>query len=185
MRIVALSGSLRSGSFNTALLHAAADLAEAPVTIAVRGIGGIPVYDGDLEQEHGIPEAARSLKEAIASASGLLIATPEYNQSLPGALKNAIDWCTRPPADIPRVFGDKPVALCGATPGQTGTVVAQGAWLPVFRTLGMRHWPKSLLVRAAHESFENGSVADAKLRERLEKFVAGFADFCRENAGSG
>lgn len=180
MKILGLSGSLRKNSLNTAVLRAAVSLATPPVQIEVRGLQGIPVYDGDLEEEHGLPAAVEELKDAIASADGLWIATPEYNGSLPGPLKNGLDWCTRPTADMRRVFGDKPVALSGATPGRLGTALAQTAWLPVLRSLGLRLWTsKQLLVPSAHGCFDaNGELTDEKLRARLGEFVAGFAEFC-------
>ena len=106
----------------------------------VHSIAGIPLYNADDEAANGIPEVVTRLKDAIASADGLLLVTPEYNNSVPGVTKNAIDWLSRPPADIPRVFGGKPVALCGASPGGFGTILSQNAWLPIFRTLGSELW---------------------------------------------
>src|SRR5262245_57746832 len=102
--IVGLSGSLRRGSFNSALLRAAATLVPAGAEITIASIREIPLYDGEVEEREGIPPAVGALKDAIAAAAGLLIATPEYNNSLPGVLKNAIDWLTRPTSDIKRVF---------------------------------------------------------------------------------
>jgi NAD(P)H-dependent FMN reductase len=180
MEIVGISGSLRKESFNTALLRAAAEVAEAPVRVSVHRIVGIPLYDGDLEDAEGIPGPVAALKDAIAEADGVILATPEYNHGVPGPLKNAIDWCSRPPGDIGRVFGDKPVAICGATIGGAGTILSQAAWLPVLRQLGMRVWPgKRLMVSSAGDAFsESGELTDAKLRERVAAFVAGFAEFC-------
>ena len=184
MQIVALSGSSRTQSFNTALLRAAASLAAAPARIEVRTIAGIPLYDGDVEQAQGLPEAVVALKDEIAASAGLVIATPEYNNSLPGPLKNAIDWCSRPMSDQARVFGGKPVALCGAAPGRGATALAHVAWLPVFRVLGLRYWPHGqLMVPAAHEAFgDDGGLRDEKLRERVRAFADGFAAFCAESA---
>jgi len=82
----------------------------------------------------------RETQAAIAAADGLLLVTPEYNNSIPGVFKNAIDWLSRPPADISRVFGGKPVAIIGASPGGFGTILSQEAWLPVLRTLGTKPW---------------------------------------------
>jgi NAD(P)H-dependent FMN reductase len=96
MRIVGIAGSLRAGSYNAALLRAAAEVAPEGVEIDVRTIRGVPVYDADLEAAEGIPEAVTALKEAVAAADGLLLATPEYNNGIPGAFKNAIDWMSRP-----------------------------------------------------------------------------------------
>ncbi|MEJ2533945.1 MAG: NAD(P)H-dependent oxidoreductase [Gammaproteobacteria bacterium] len=176
-RIVALSGSLRRGSLNTALVNAAHDL--FPDQVQVATVHGIPLYDGDLEDEHGIPEAVEELKERIAGSDGLLIASPEYNNSVPGVLKNAMDWLTRPSDDVPRVWHGLPVAVTGATPGGFGTTLAQTAWLPVLRTLNTRPWFEGrLMVSRAHESFaSDGTLADDGLRDRLRKFVQGFLDF--------
>lgn len=176
-RIVAIPGSLRRGSYNAALLRAAAEVAPDGVTIEVASLHGIPLYDGDLEARDGIPEAVAALKERIAAADGLMIATPEYNNGIPGVLKNAVDWLSRPPADIERVFADRPVALLGATPGGFGTVLAQSAWLPVLRALRLRLWTGArMTVGGAGKVFdEQGRLADDELRGRLGEYVAGFA----------
>src|SRR5690606_31977149 len=119
--IIGIAGSLRTGSYNRALLAAAAEVAPAGLEVEIASIAGIPLYNADVEKEHGVPEPAQALKERIARAQGLLLVTPEYNNSIPGVFKNALDWLTRPPKDIARVFGDKPVAIMGATPGRGGT----------------------------------------------------------------
>lgn len=177
--ILGISGSLRKGSVNTALLRAAAEVAPTGVTVDTAWLQGIPLYDGDVEREQGIPDAVSHLKERIAAADGLLLVTPEYNNSLPGVFKNAIDWLSRPPADIARVFGDRPVAVTGATPGRGGTRLAQQAWLPVIRTLGMRPWfGAQLYVAGAGSVFDpQGNLVDDTIRELLTKFMAGFAEF--------
>ena len=126
--IIGIAGSLRKGSWNAALLRAAAERAPAGTTVEIASIAGIPLYDGDVESEHGIPAAVTALKDRIAAADGLLLVTPEYNNSIPGVMKNAIDWLSRG-GDMARVFGDKPVAIMGATPGMGGTRLAQAAWL--------------------------------------------------------
>jgi NAD(P)H-dependent FMN reductase len=119
------------------------------------------------------------LKEHIVAADGLLIATPEYNNSIPGVAKNAIDWLSRPSADIPRVFGGRPVAIMGASPGGFGTILSQNAWLPVLKTLGARTWSGGrLLVSRAGGAFgENGELTDERVREQLRKFLEGFVAF--------
>ena len=177
--IVGISGSLRRASFNGMLLRAAAQLAPAGTTIQVASIADIPLYDGDVEAEHGIPPPVQRLKEAIAAADGLLIVTPEYNNSMPGVLKNAIDWLTRPPADIARVFRDRPAAIIGATPGQGGTALAQAAWLPVLRTLGtVPYFGGRLGVSNAAKVFDDdGHITDEAIRTRLQTFVNGYAAF--------
>jgi chromate reductase len=178
-KILGIAGSLRRGSYNAALLRALRELAPASVTFEEASIRGIPIYDGDVEAESGIPDPVRALKERIASADGLLLVTPEYNNSLPGPFKNAIDWLSRPPADIPLVFGGRAVALCGATIGAGGTHLAQVAWLPVLRVLGVRPWlGRALGVASANKVFdESGAWVDEKLRERARAFITGFAEF--------
>jgi len=120
IEIIGFSGSLRTGSFNSSLLRAAAAIDIPDCTITIDTIAGIPLYNGDDEANQGIPKPAARLKDAVAKADGLLIATPEYNNSIPGVVKNAIDWMSRPPSDIPRVFKGKRVALMGASPGGFG-----------------------------------------------------------------
>ena len=180
-RIVGIAGSLRRGSHNAALLRAARELAPAGTEIDIATIAGIPLYDGDQESERGIPEPVATLKDRIAAADGLLLVTPEYNHSLPGVLKNAVDWLSRPPKDIPRVFGDKAVAIMGATPGLGGTRLAQAAWLPVLRALGTRFWSgRQLYVAGAGQAFDaEGRLTDEKVRKLLGEFMAGFAAFAR------
>jgi NAD(P)H-dependent FMN reductase len=179
--IVGLSGSLRHGSFNTALLRAAGTLMPEGASLQVETVAGIPLYDADDETAHGLPAAVTRLKDAIVAADGLLIATPEYNNGIPGVAKNAIDWLSRPPADIPRVFRDRPVALVGASPGGFGTILAQEAWLPVLRTLGADFWAGGRLMvsRAGNVFGSDGALNDAAVREQLQKFLAGFVAHVR------
>jgi chromate reductase, NAD(P)H dehydrogenase (quinone) len=182
--IIGLCGSLRRGSFNRMLLRAAAEAAPSGTSIEEESIREIPLYDGDLEEEQGIPHAVQRLKDRIAEADGLLLVTPEYNHSIPGVFKNAIDWLSRPGDDIPRVFGGRPVAIIGATPGPGGTALAQAAWLPVVRKLGMRPWCEGgLLMADAFTVFDSdGRIADVTMRKRIRRFIEGFAAFTALNA---
>lgn len=175
--IIGIAGSVRAASFNAALLRAAVEAAPDDCTVEIASIKEIPLYNGDLEASNGIPEAVARLKDRIAGADGLLLVTPEYNNSVPGVLKNAIDWLSRPAADIPRVFRDKPVAIMGATPGAGATRLAQAAWLPVFRTLGAKVWFGGILyVAGAGKVFDgSGNLVDEAIRERLQRYMAGFA----------
>src|SRR5918993_5199735 len=164
--IVGLCGSLRRGSFNNMLLRAAVEAAPPGTVINSESIGDIPLYDGDVEEEQGVPPAVQRLKDRIAEADGLLIVTPEYNNSIPGVLKNAIDWLSRPAADIPRVFRGRPVAIMGATPGPGGTALSQAAWLPVLRTLGTRpYFEGRVMIPGAAKVFDqDGRVVDDTTR---------------------
>lgn len=183
-RIIGVAGSLRQASFNAALLRAATGLMPAGATLVPGTIAGIPLYDGDREAADGLPPAVQALKEAIAQADGLILATPEYNGSIPGVLKNAVDWLSRPPADLKRVFGGKPVALIGASPGGFGTVLAQAAWLPVLRALGAQLWSDGrLLASRAHTLFDpDGALTDDAVRGQLRQFLEGFTAFVRARA---
>jgi chromate reductase len=177
--IIGLCGSLRRASFNLMLLHAAVEAAPPGTSIEIESIREIPIYDGDVEAEQGIPPTVRRLKDRIAGADGVLIVTPEYNSSMPGVLKNAIDWLSRPASDIARVFRGRPVALMGATPGRGGTALSQAAWLPVLRTLEMRPWFEGrVLISGASKVFDtDGRVVDAATQDRIRTFVEGFATF--------
>jgi chromate reductase len=177
-RIIGLSGSLRRQSFNTSLLQAAVEFVPDGVTLQIESIAGIPLYDGDVEAQ-GMPESVVKLKDAIASCDGLLLSTPEYNNSMPGVLKNAIDWLTRPASDIPRVFGSRPIAVMGATPGPFGTILSQNAWLSVIRTLRMRPWldGRMMLSRAGAAFDAQGKLVDEHARKNLQEFIRGYAQF--------
>lgn len=175
-RILGISGSLRAGSYNTALLHAARDLAGEGVELEIATLHGIPLYDGDAESADGIPAAVEALKAQIRAADGLLLSTPEYNNGIPGVFKNAIDWLSRPASGIAELFGGRPVALIGASAGGFGTVLSQAAWLPVLHTLGADHWSgRKLLVSRAGQAFAEGALVDEKFRQQLAVFVQAFA----------
>ena len=181
VNLVGIAGSTRKNSLNSFLLRAAAANAPDGVTIEIGTIRGIPLYDGDEESATGIPSAVSVLKELVAKSDGLLLVTPEYNHSIPGVFKNAIDWMTRPPADAARVFTGRPVALMGATPGQGGTMLAQAAWSPVLRALGMAPWfGAKLHVSGANKVFdEQGQLVDEKVKAQLAAFLQGFAQFAQ------
>jgi chromate reductase len=177
--IIGLCGSLRAGSLNRRLLTACAPLMPAPFEVEIAGIDGIPLYDGDVEARDGLPPPVRALKERIAASAGLLIVSPEYNNGIPGPLKNAIDWLSRPASDIPRVFGGRAVGVIGASPGRFGTLSAQQAWLPVLRALGAAPYVGSLLmVGAAHTVFaDDGRLTDTGTLERARAYMTGYAAF--------
>ncbi len=187
LKIIGITGSLRRGSFNTALLRAASELMPNGAQLDIATLDGIPLYNGDIEAVEGIPPAVAALQEKIATAGGLLLATPEYNHSIPGVLKNAMDWLSRPPGEAARVFGGRPIALIGATPGGFGTVLSQNAWLPILRALGTRPWfGGRQLVSQAHQVFnESSEMIDETARKQLQDFLAGFVDFAQASNATG
>jgi chromate reductase len=178
-RILGISGSLRSKSYNNALLNAAAALVEAGTELEIGSIRGIPLYDGDVEASQGLPQTVLDLKARVIACDGLLLATPEYNNGIPGVFKNAIDWMSRPSADMPPVFANRPVAVIGASPGPFGTVLAQTSWLPLLHTLRARPWfGGRLVVPRAGQVFNGaGELVDEAVRNQLREFVRGFARF--------
>jgi NAD(P)H-dependent FMN reductase len=182
--ILAIAGSVRAKSFNAMLLATAVELAPAGITVETASIKDIPLYDGDAEATSGIPPAVQALKERIVQASGVLLVTPEYNNSLPGVFKNAIDWTSRPASDIARVWGGRPTGVIGATPGRGGTGLAQAAWLPVLRTLGtLPFFGGRLQVSEAAKVFDGtGRMVDPAVRGLVEKYMAGFAAFVASHA---
>jgi chromate reductase, NAD(P)H dehydrogenase (quinone) len=140
MRILGIPGSLRSGSFNRALLRAVIELAPAEMKVEIfEGLGEVPPFNQDMEAK-GEPQPVLDLKQAISAADALLIATPEYNYSNPGVLKNALDWASRPPRDSP--LSGKPVGLMGASGGGSGTMRSQLALRQVFVSTGCLVLPR-------------------------------------------
>ncbi len=182
--ILAISGSLRAGSYNTLLLRAAIRRAPQGTTVELGSIKDIPLYDGDVESASGVPEPVTVLKDRIAAADGLLLVTPEYNHSLPGVLKNAIDWLSRPASDIARVFGGRPTGVIGATPGAGGTALAQAAWLPVLRRLGaLPFFGASMMLSRAGSAFDaEGLLVEAAAQAQLDKYMGAFAEFIARHA---
>jgi len=152
----------------------------AGAELEIGSIAGIPLYNGDVEVD-GIPTSVAALKEKVVQADALLLVSPEYNNGIPGVFKNAIDWLSRPSSDIARVFGGRPIALIGASPGNFGTILSQAAWLPVLRTLGADHWAGGrLLVSHAGQIFDaEGNLTDDAIRERLRHYLEGFVAHIR------
>ena len=184
-RILGISGSLRAGSFNTALLHAAQEEASgSEIEFDAATLHGIPLYDGDAEARDGEPAAVAALKRRILDADGVLLATPEYNNGMPGVFKNGIDWLSRTPKDL---FAGRPVALIGASPGGFGTVLSQNHWLPVLKTLGTDLWSGGrLMVSRANTLMDaQGELADPPTIELLKTFVEGFTKFVATSRAPG
>ena len=173
--LLAIPGSLRRGSHNRQLLQAAAELAPPHWTVALYDrLGRLPHFDEDLERDNrGGPEV-RALREQVASADGVLIATPEYNQSLPGVLKNAIDWLSRPGPE--EVLIGKPVAVFGATTGRWGTRLAQAAVRQTLTATEALLLPTpALYVREADKAFDpGGRLVDPGVSEALRTLLLAF-----------
>lgn len=182
MKILAVCGSLRRESLNRKLLKALAHRAPDGVDIEIAELHGIPVYDGDLENE-AFPEAVTKLQDALAAADGVILGSPEYNGGVPGPLKNAMDWCSRG-GRMKEVFAGRPFALVGATPGGGGTRHAQQAWLQTFRVLGVDPWMAGMvfLARADQVLGEDGRVEDARTEKYLARFLEGFVAFVSARA---
>jgi chromate reductase, NAD(P)H dehydrogenase (quinone) len=176
-RVLALSGSLRHASFNTALAHAAKAMAPQGMDIDVATLHGIPLYDGDVEAREGIPQAVLQLKARILNADALLLVTPEYNNGVPGVLKNGIDWLSR--SDSKAIFAKRPTGLLGASMGGFGTLMSQAAWLPTLKILGVCLYSGgSVLVSRAQGAFDaQGNLTDESIRKNLGAYLSDFNEF--------
>jgi chromate reductase, NAD(P)H dehydrogenase (quinone) len=165
MRILAVSGSLREASYNTSLLRTALEAAPDGVELELwEGIGDLPLYDEDLEAD--VPESVLRLREAWAAADAILFATPEYNGSVPGGLKNAIDWASRPKLEA--VLRNKTVAVVGASTGRFGALWAQQDLKRILGIAGARVVGTEIPVSLAHERFDNqGRLLDGEVFEQL------------------
>lgn len=170
MRILGISGSLRRDSHNTRLLLAAStELPQDAELVLFEGLRDIPPYDEDIDGEPS-PEAVTRLREALADADALLIATPEYNSSIPGQLKNALDWASRPRATSPLRF--LPTAVIGASTGAFGAVWAQAELRKVLAASGARVVEGDLAVGHAHDRIADGAPIGDDLREQLRAVLA-------------
>lgn len=178
LNVLAFAGSLRRDSYNRALIRAAVELAPADMAITIFDLAEVPLYDGDVE-EAGDPEGVVRFKQAIADADGVIMATPEYNHGVPGVMKNAIDWASRPPRDAALI--KKPVAIVGASPGITGTARGQSQLRQAFEFTESYCMPQpEVLVFRAHEKFDaEGRLSDERTRQGVARFLAAFADWVR------
>jgi chromate reductase len=176
VRVLGISGSLRQGSFNTALLHTAIDLAPPGLSIDVAELRDLPLYDEDVRAK-GLPESVLRFRERIAQAQGILVATPEYNFSLPGVLKNAIDWASRPPQ---QPFAGKPLGIMGASSGMSGTMRAQYhlRQVAVFLDMHVMNRPE-VFVRSAGEKIADGRITDEPTRKVIADHLAAFERWIR------
>ena len=170
VRVIGIAGSLRAGSLNRMLLEAARELAPEGMAVEIFDLNDIPLYNADLDNDERRPEEVQRLKQAISEADALLIATPEYNHTVPGVLQNTIDWVSRPGMKSP--LAGKPVAIMGASPGAVGTARAQQQLkLVLLSTLALLLPHPGVLVAKAREKFgPDGELTDAPTRE----FLAGF-----------
>lgn len=183
IRVLAIAGSLRRESYNRRLVEAAAAIAPPGMSLSVyEGLAEVPLFDEDQEAA-GVdgPDGVRRLREAVMAADGLLIATPEYNQSLPGVLKNAIDWLSRPDPNGKEVLEAKPIAIVGATTGPWGTRIAQSQLRHALAATGSLTLPAPMLfVRDAARAYD--SVArryDDATRDRLHAVLDAFQAWVR------
>jgi chromate reductase len=185
MKILAISGSLRRDSHNTALLRAAADLLPPEVEVTrYEGLAAIPAFNEDDVSDR--PAAAQDLWDAVAEADGVLISTPEYNSSIPGVLKNALDWLSRPLQDSP--LRNKPAVVIGASTGMFGAVWSQAETRKVLGAIGARVVDRELPIPTAHEQFhDSGRLSDAELENELVVSLTELTDAieARERARAG
>lgn len=180
LQVLGFAGSLRSGSFNRRLVEAARDVAPPSLEVTAFDLDGIPLYNRDLEAE-GVPERVQAFHEAIEAADALLIATPEYQHGVPGVLKNAIDWASRPPGEAPIL--QKPVAILGATPGMWGTARAQSQLRQalVYNGCPMVLKPEVLVAKAGERFDEDGRLAHQATRDFVEELLRSLEDLARRH----
>lgn len=171
LSLVMLSGSLRTGSFNTALLRALPDLAPASLRLTMLEWRTVPVYDGDHEDREGIPEVVVALQAAIRAADGLIIATPEYNHSLPGGFKNVLDWLSRGP--MPHGLDAVPTAILGASDGMIGTTRAQAILRQTLAALNAPTlpFPQVLVTNASKRFSDDGTLTDPATRKFVGEWL--------------
>jgi chromate reductase len=180
MRVLGISGSLRRDSYNAALLRAAAERLPGGVElVAFERLAAIPAYDGDLDESGATPDAVADLRAAMREADAVLIATPEYNSSIPGALKNALDWASRPAGES--ALMGTPAAVIGASTGMFGAVWAQAETRKVLGALGGRVLEHEFPFPRAQDAYEDGELALAPeqstaLEELLRELAASAAE---------
>ncbi|HEX2478855.1 MAG TPA: NAD(P)H-dependent oxidoreductase, partial [Geminicoccaceae bacterium] len=177
--VLGVAGSLRQKSYNRAALRAAIELAPAGMTIETFDLGPIPVYNEDVK-EQGFPPPVQELREKIRATDALLIVTPEYNYSIPGVLKNAIDWASRPP-DQP--FDGKPIAIMGASPGRLGTARAQYHLRQCFVFLNayIMNRPEVMIAGAPQMFDDELRLTDAGTRDMVGKLLQSLAEWARRH----
>jgi chromate reductase len=180
MNVVGISGSLRKGSHTSALLRAAAELLPSGAELDLAGIGDLPLYNEDLDTDPA-PEPVQRFRDAIASADAVVISTPEYNASIPGTLKNAIDWASRPFSG--HAFKDKPVLVIGASTGLFGAVWAQAEVRKVLDHIGADVLDTELPVGQAHEAVGDAELTEDAAAAELERQLAMLVALARDSVG--
>jgi chromate reductase len=178
VRVLGISGSLRRASWNTIALRAAQSLAPEGMTIEIASIREIPFYDGDVEASTGIPAEAAAFREKIRAADALLIASPEYNASIPGVLKNALDWASRPPH---QPLDGKPIAIFGVSPGATGTIRGQQHLRQTLANVNglVLVQPVVAIGNAAQRFDAEGNLTDDATRNFVATMLVNLADWTR------
>jgi len=173
IRILGVAGSLRRASYNRALLRAAQERAPDGAVIEAFDLAPVPLYNGDVEAA-GDPEGVAAFKAAIRAADGVLFVTPEYNHGVPGVMKNAVDWASRPPQDA--ALARKPVGIIGASPGMTGSARGQSQLRQAFEFTNSYCMPQpELLVFRAHEKFDaEGALTDEATGQYLARYLTAF-----------
>jgi len=177
INILGIAGSLRKGSYNRAALRAAQQLTPAGAAIAIYELEGIPLFNAD--NENPLPVKVAELKAKVRAADAILLVTPEYNYSVPGVLKNAIDWASRPYGD--NAWEHKPVAIMGASPGMLGSARAQYHLRQMFVFLNMHplNRPEVMIANADERFDDSGNLTDESTREHIRKLVAGLIEWTR------
>lgn len=179
LEVLAFAGSLRRGSYNRALTRAAREVAPDGLTVEIFELDGIPLYNADVEAD-GFPAPVKELQEAIGRADGLLIATPEYQRGVPGVLKNAVDWASRPPGES--TLQGKPVAIMGATPGRWGTARAQTQLRQalVYNACPTVLEPEVLVANAGERFDDEGRLTHEPTRDFVRRLVGSLEELVRE-----
>lgn len=178
IRVLGFAGSLRRASFNRSLLRAAQELSPEGLKITAFDLSVVPLYNGDVEAE-GDPEGVAAFKQAIRDADAVLMVTPEYNHGVPGVMKNAVDWASRPPQSAP--LARKPVGIIGASPGMTGSARGQSQLRQAFEFTNSYCMPQpELLVFRAHEKFDaDGRLIDEATADHLRRYLEAFLEWTR------
>ena len=182
IKVLGIPGSLRAGSFNRMALRAAGELAPDGVLFETCEIRDIPMYDGDLEASHGLPASVVEFRAKIHAADALVITTPEYNASISGVLKNAIDWASRPPQ---QPFDGKPIAILGASPGALGTVRAQAHLRQILANLnGLVLVQPNVMIGGSGQRFDaSGALVDEPTKEFVRNLMVALKVFTLKMRG--